>query len=184
MLENVRLSRKQNILLQALLIGSSIVDAAKVAGVTDQTAHRWLKDPTFKAEKARREAELQQAEQAEIERILTSGYAAIHNRVQSLDKLAREMEAEYTSVKGKKYGLRNSPDHIREWRGLLDDIAKELGQRVKKTEIEHSGLVELLNAEHASLLADIESLPNGTAEIESENTDAREDTTSSGAENS
>lgn len=160
MAENGRLSRKQERFLQALLLGETIVAAAKSADVGERTARRWLTDVTFKAERTRREAEIQQAEQAEIERILTTGYAAIHKRVEALDKLAREMELPYTSSEGKVYHLRNSPDHVKEWRGLLDDIAKELGQRVKKQEIEHSGLVDLLNSEHASLLAELGALPD------------------------
>lgn len=44
---NVSLSRKQEIFLNALLEGLTIVDAAKKADVVERTAHRWLDDPMF-----------------------------------------------------------------------------------------------------------------------------------------
>src|SRR5436309_16027491 len=47
MSENVSLSAKQEKFLAALLAGNTIVVAAKVAGVSEQTGHRWLKDSTF-----------------------------------------------------------------------------------------------------------------------------------------
>jgi transposase len=158
---NVRpLTRKQTQFIEALSVGQSIVAAASAIGVSEKTAHRWLKLPAVQAERTRLEAELQAAEEAEIKRILTTGYAAVHERVKALDYQAREMEQPYTSETGKTYHLRNSPEHMREWRGLLDDIAKETGGRVKKQEIEHSGLIDMLNAEHASLVADLEALPD------------------------
>lgn len=154
--------------MQRLLIGDSVVDAAKAAGVGERTAHRWIaEDLLFQAERTRREAALQQEEQAAIERILTTGYAAVHERVKALDHMARELEKPYTSQEtGRVYELRNSPEHVREWRGCLDDIAKELGQRVKRQEIEHSGLVDLLNSEHAALLAELAALPDDAAQSE------------------
>jgi phage terminase small subunit len=41
------LTRKQEIFLNALLEGSTIVASAKEAGVTNQTAHNWLDTPEF-----------------------------------------------------------------------------------------------------------------------------------------
>ncbi len=154
------ITRKQTQFLQGLLLGQTIVAAAAAAGVTFQTAHRWLKLSEVIAERERLETELRQAEEAEIQRIMTTGYAAIHERVKALDHQAREMEQPYVSETGKEYFLRNSPDHMREWRGLLDDIAKETGGRVKRQEIEHSGMIDLLNSEHAALLADLADLPD------------------------
>lgn len=157
---NGNLPRNQEKFLAGLLLGKSIVDAAKASGIAERTAHRYVKDEAFQAERTRRETALREAEEAEIQRILTTGYAAVHERVKALDHQAREMEKPYTGETGKVYHLRNSPEHMREWRGLLDDIAKETGGRVKKQEIEHSGLVELLAGEHASLLADLAELPH------------------------
>lgn len=77
------------------------------------------------------ETELRQAEEAEITRIMTTGYAATHERVKALDYQAREMEKPYISEKGNTYYLRNSPEHTQQWRGLLEDIAKETGGRTK-----------------------------------------------------
>jgi hypothetical protein len=47
MLGNVSISPKQERLIEALLSGKTIVDAADACGIAEQTAHRWLKDATF-----------------------------------------------------------------------------------------------------------------------------------------
>lgn len=135
------LKRTQERFLQALLLGATIVDAAKEAGVSERTGGRWLAEDTeFQVERARREKDLAEAEEAEIKRILTTGYAAVHERVKALDHMARELEKSYEHPDtGHVYQLRNSPEHVREWRGILDDIAKELGQRVKLSKSELTG---------------------------------------------
>lgn len=53
-----KLSKKQADFLLALLNSDSIVEASKKAGIANQTAHKYLNDPTFKEEyrKIRREA--------------------------------------------------------------------------------------------------------------------------------
>src|SRR5258708_35253969 len=89
---DVSLSRKQEKLLQELLLGKSIVAAAKQAGIAEQTAHRWLKLPHIQAERERLETELKTAEEQEITRILTTGYALMHKRVEALGKLAFKLE--------------------------------------------------------------------------------------------
>ena len=131
-------ARKQEKFLQALLLGKSIVDAAKDAGIAERTAHRWLGDPAFQAERKAREEALAKEEQAEIERILTTGYAAVHERVKALGDMARLIEQSYRED-GKEDGnviyQWLAPDKVREWRGCLDDIARELGQRIKKQEV-------------------------------------------------
>ncbi len=133
-------ARKQEKFLQCLLLGKSIVDAAKDAGIAERTAHRWLGDPDFQEQHRTRAEALVKAEQAEIERIMTTGYAAVHERVKALDKMARELEKPYTSQDtGRTYELRNSPEHVREWRGCLDDISKETGGRIKFSKQELTG---------------------------------------------
>ena len=47
MSQNTGISRKQEIFSQALLEGLTIVASAERAGVTNKTAHLWLKDPIF-----------------------------------------------------------------------------------------------------------------------------------------
>lgn len=131
-------------------MGQSIVAAAKHAGINETTAHRWLKDPVIQAERTRREAALAEVEKAEIERIMTSGYAAVHHRIEALDRLARQMEEPYVNeLNGRVYHLRNSPEHIREWRGLLSDIADELGQRIKQIKQDSKVSVEVTGAKDA-----------------------------------
>lgn len=142
MTENVRLSRNQERFLQALLLGKTIVESAKAADISERTAYRWLEDPVIQEERKRRETVLAEAEQAEIQRILTSGYAAIHNRVQDLDRMARLIEESWHDAEEpeKIVWAWLTPDKLREWRGMLDDIAKELGQRVKKQEMKVTAL--------------------------------------------
>src|SRR5579859_8179467 len=87
------LSRNQERFLQSLLLGKKIVEAAKEAGITERTAYNWLKDPEIQSERAAREKALAEAEQAEITRILTSGYALMHKRVEALNALSQKLEA-------------------------------------------------------------------------------------------
>lgn len=79
---------------------------------------------------------LEALEQEEIARIMSSGYAAIHERVKGLDRIAKVLEASFTDKDtGDIQYQFLTPDKIREFRGCLDDIAKELGARSKKVEL-------------------------------------------------
>jgi hypothetical protein len=198
---NGTLSRNQERFLQALLLGKSIADSYKHAGISKSTAFRWIEEPVFVAERKRRESELARLEQEEITRVLTSGYALMHRRVEALDKLSKKLEAYMedehniwlpdvksigTGPTAERVDLVQFNDRlISEYRATFADLASELGQRVKKQEIEHSGLIELLNAEHASLVADLEAIPDGSpVEIETENTDTGADSGTPGSEDS
>jgi hypothetical protein len=191
MAENGRLSRNQERFLQALLLGKSIADSARFAEIAERTAYRWLSDPVFQSERQRRESALAEAEQAEIQRVLTSGYALMHRRVEALDRLAQKLER-YLGDENKVWlpdakiiGTGESAERVdlihfndalvREYRAIFDDLAKELGQRVKKQEIEHGGLVEVLAAEHSSLLADLEALPDDAGQDKAEDSSAAAD---------
>lgn len=145
------LKRTQERFLQSLLLGATIRDAAKAADISERTGTRWIgEDAAFQAERARREKALAEVEAAEIQRILTTGYAAVHERVKALDKMARELEKPYEHPDtGHVYQLRNSPEHVREWRACLDDIAKELGQRVKQVKQEVSGELDITGTRDA-----------------------------------
>ena len=81
------------------------------------------------------DAFLREVEEAEIDRIMHEGYAATYKRVQALDRVAREMEKPYVNDQGKTRQLHYNPERLREWRGILDDIAQETGGRVKKSEV-------------------------------------------------
>lgn len=95
-------------------------------------------DQQAQAEERRRA--LLELEQAEIERILTTGYALMHKRIEGLANMAHLIELSLLE-KDEKTGEEKikfawlTPDKIREYRGCLDDIAKELGQRIKKNEL-------------------------------------------------
>lgn len=79
---------------------------------------------------------LYEIEQAEIERILTTGYAAKHERVCALtkwiDALGESMIDPETGAINPKWV---SSAKIEQIRGCLDDIAKEVGHRIQKNEI-------------------------------------------------
>jgi phage terminase small subunit len=55
--------------MRALLLGESVKDSAKLAGISERTAFYWLKDERFQAEKKRCQAELFNASMEEIIRL-------------------------------------------------------------------------------------------------------------------
>lgn len=99
-------------------------------------------DAKLQAEQEERERVLREIEAAEIERIMTTGYAAVHERVKGLDEMARLIKKSWLNDEGEIVYQWLSPDKVREYRGCLDDIAKELGQRVKTEKRELSGSIE------------------------------------------
>lgn len=114
-----------------------------VPGAWKEKADQWqwkkraeAYDAMLQAEAEERAKALRDLEAAEIEKIMTSGYALIHNRVQGLDQMARDIRESMIDPETKEINPKwVYPDKIREYRGCLDDIAKELGARVKKTEL-------------------------------------------------
>ena len=133
------ISRKQERFLSQLLIGQSIADAARQSDTALRTAHRWLNNPAFVAERERRETALREAEEAEIAKIMSTGYAAVHVRIEALSKMADLIKLSFVATdengKEKLEFKWVTPEKIKEFRGCLDDIAKELGHRVAKKEI-------------------------------------------------
>ncbi len=95
-------------------------------------------DAHLQAEQEARAALLREIEAAEIERIMTTGYALKHKRIQGLAEMARQIKKSFRED-GKETGAIIyqwlTPDKVREYRGCLDDIAKELGERVSKKEV-------------------------------------------------
>jgi len=192
------LSRNQERFLQSLLLGKKIVEAAKEAGITERTAYNWLKDPEIQSERAAREKALAEAEQAEITRILTSGYALMHKRVEALNALSQKLEAYLADenkvwlpdVKAIGTGefaervdlVTFNADLVKEYRATFDDLAKELGQRKPpKTSVELNW-AEILDTEDSSLLNDLEALPDGTpGQKQTESGDTESDSVPSGS---
>ena len=159
MARNGTLSRKQQQLIQALALGQSIVAAAEAIGVSKRTAHRWLELPIVQSERTRLEDELRQAEEQEITRIMTTGYAAVHKRIEALSAMADLIKASFIDEDEGEKKIKFAwvtPDKIREFRGCMDDIAKELGQRVKKTELtgKDGGPVEFVTEWGGGVLED------------------------------
>lgn len=90
-------------------------------------------------------AEVAQAQrEAEVQRVVQNHYANMHTRVQELDEVAtmlREMiDDEDNLWNESKYGRTFNSFLIAEFRGCLDDIAAELGHRVKKSDVTLTGL--------------------------------------------
>ena len=103
----------------------------------------------------------------------------MHRRVEALKNLSLKLEA-YLGDEGKVWlpdvkAIGTGPDAervdliqfndalIREYRATFDDLANELGQRVKKQEIEHSW-AETLDSEYDSLIAEMGTLPDAGKE--------------------
>jgi len=67
--------------------------------------------------------------------VYNSGLSLVHERVTKLQQLAQKMENYLLDSRT----TRLSPHLIEQYRGTLDDIAKELGQRVKETRLTGPG---------------------------------------------
>lgn len=150
---NESLSPTQHRFLQVVVAGMSIIDAANHAGISESTAHRWLKNPVFQAELERRQTAIREAaeaaEKAEIERIMTTGYAAVHNRVQALDRMAQTIEKSWQDPSNPEKIVFQwmRADRIKEWRGCLEDIAAELSQRIRVTKSDVTSAGEKLDGQ-------------------------------------
>lgn len=119
--------------------------AKDVPGAWKDAADKWqwhkrvdAYDAYQRAEEEAKAARLKQLEEEEEARLLTTGYAKTARRIEQLSILYDELKASYRKD-GKPDGEIVypwlTPDKVREMRGCLDDIAKELGERVKKTEL-------------------------------------------------
>lgn len=93
---------------------------------------------------AQRKAEEQALYEQQRKHILESGFALMHERVKTLDALTRKLQA-YTDdenniwLTGAKGETVFNDGLFREIRAHLDDIAKELGERVKLSKQELTG---------------------------------------------
>ena len=114
-----------------------------VPGAWKDNAERWnwkaraeQYDADLQAQAEERRRVLLEIEAEEEKRILTSGYALIHKRI---EKLTRWIDALDESMVDPEMGKINpkwvSSNKVEQLRGCLDDIAKELGHRIKKNEL-------------------------------------------------
>lgn len=119
--------------------------AKNVPGAWKDAADRWqwhkradAYDEYQHAEEEAKAARLKQLEEEEEARLLSTGYARSARRVEQLSLLFDELKASYREegkLDGKVIYQWLHPDKVREMRGCLDDIAKEVGGRIKKTEL-------------------------------------------------
>lgn len=109
-------------------------------GAWRRTAEKWrwkeraeAHDAKLQTEREERECALRALEQAKIEEIMTTGYAAKHERVRALGDMARTIEKSFRKPDSDEIVYQwLTPDKVREWRGCLEDIAKILGERDSK----------------------------------------------------
>lgn len=94
--DSQKLTPKQQALLQHLLAGHTMLKASELAKVAESTAHRWIKQPEFKAaltEAANNAvklatgqlAELTQLAVAELKKILEDDQAAHRDKIRAID---------------------------------------------------------------------------------------------------
>lgn len=91
-----------------------------------------------RAEDEAKAERLRQLEEEEEAALLSTGYARSSQRIKQLSALYDELKASYREggmLEGKIIYQWLTPDKVREMRGCLDDIAKEVGDRVKKSEL-------------------------------------------------
>lgn len=115
-----------------------------ISGSWSMACERWnwkaraeAYDADQQAQAEERRRVLLEIEAEEERRILTTGYARIHKRIEGLAEMADLIKKSFLdeNATDKINFAWVTPDKIREYRGCLDDIAKELGHRVKKSEI-------------------------------------------------
>ena len=120
-----------------------------------EEAKRWRWEERAAAWDEHQTKELVALIAAEKQKVLSEGYALMHERVKTLNVLAKKLIADI--AKGKMYrrdvrSIGTGKDArqvdvelfeegvVRELRACLDDIAKELGERVKRTDVAISKL--------------------------------------------
>ena len=80
------LSKRQLSVLQALLTGSTVTDAASVAGVSRTSVHRWLRDDwVFLAELNRERREIRDAIRSQLLRAAESGVGVVSRAIEGGD---------------------------------------------------------------------------------------------------
>lgn len=119
-------------------------EIAKAVDYSENTLWKWRKDAAFQAE-VREQIQLREVE------VFGAGLARRHNRVRALDRLAQKVEA--------KLEHKVTIEYAYLYRGLLDDIAREMGHRASRFEIdadihntEHVGPPTVLSFEHQESL--------------------------------
>jgi hypothetical protein len=119
-----------------------------------ETAHQFHWQERAQAWDEHQSKELEATIAAEKQKVLSEGYALMHERVKTLNILAKKLVADIAKGKMYRVDVRSigtgkdarqvnvelfEEGPIRELRACLDDIAKELGERVKRTQQEITG---------------------------------------------
>jgi hypothetical protein len=119
--------------------------SSKTPGSWNDAADKWqwLKradayDAHLLAEAQAKAERMKQLEEEEEAKLLSVGYARSARRIEQLSILYDDLKASYHEPEPHSNKIVYqwlTPDKVREMRGCLDDIAKELGERIKKTEL-------------------------------------------------
>lgn len=119
-----------------------------------QIADTWQWDRRCAAFDEHQAKQLEAQMQSEKQKVLSEGYALMHERVKTLNILAKKLVADIAKGKMYRVDVRSigtgkdarqvnielfEEGPMRELRACLDDIAKELGERVKRTQQEITG---------------------------------------------
>lgn len=81
-----KLSRKQEALISALLLAPTLADAARLAGIGEVTAWRWLKDPAF-------QTAYREARRAVVQQAITQVQRATGDAVETLRSVMQDTTA-------------------------------------------------------------------------------------------
>lgn len=138
----------------------SLTKVAQACGKSVSICNRWSSLHQWVARAQAYDQHLediaQEAKEAEIKRVLSEGYAQMHERVRELNAVAGkirgwvdeeakvwiEKREEITTENATivKTELKFNQALFQEFRGFLDDLAKEVGGRIRKTETSFKAL--------------------------------------------
>jgi hypothetical protein len=137
------------------------------------TKYDWVnRAKTFDDFRFQKQSEIKQSE---IDRIIADcGYAGMHERVKALAEVADILKAEIKS-KEKLYlfgklGETFNKDLIDQYRGTLEDIAKEVGGRVVRTENKNENNNTTITKGYVTVSPDMWDIIKGTEEDDSNST--------------
>ncbi len=128
MADNGNLTAKQYLLIDALIAGHAINAAARIAGINESTAHRWLKREDF-------QAAYKQAQSRVFRHSLTALMNKVDKAINTLDRCMDESENNPTSVQVRAaiavleqaIGLH----HAEALEQRVDDLERQVRERIE-----------------------------------------------------
>lgn len=109
-------------------------------GAWSQACEQWEWRQRAEAWDTYEQKRIEAQRQAYVDAIMSEGYALVYERIKALGDMAKTIDWSMRDPESKEYNAKwIDADKINQWRGVLDDIAKELGQRVKVSKQEITG---------------------------------------------